>query len=180
MAPAPPDEKLNAKFRTILKLTELVTALNNNDHPTLRLPYKQKPKHTPDANEDLVFAIATILVHNNEVVAVGVSGPHVIAVEQQGETTSSQPDSSDDQPDSVDGQPDIADDRQRDSVAIPFDEDFDYSSIHADRITAVANPRDRETYEFLGNCSCVLVRNGKPLLEQQWTDDVWQHFHAQR
>jgi hypothetical protein len=25
-----------------------------------------------------------------------------------------------------------------------------------------------------------LVSNGKPLLEQQWTDDVWQHFHAQR
>jgi hypothetical protein len=130
----------------------------------------------------VIFAIATILVRDNEVVAVGVSGRNVIAMQQQEETASSEANSADDEPDSADDRPDSANDRQLNFMPEPFDEDLDCHSVCADSISAVMNSRedDTSTYEFPDGRCCILVSNGKPLLEQQWKDDVWQRFHAQR
>ena len=76
------------------------------------------------------------------------------------------------EPHCTEDQPDPANDQQLDSVAIPFNEDHDYGRVCVDNIIVVANP--------MAAAACMLVSNGKPLLEQQCKDDVWQLFHAQR
>src|SRR5712672_3507890 len=73
---SPPEVRdLHAEFRTILTLTELVSAINNSGHPTLHLPRKA---YTPTPLLDLLFAIATLLVRDHEVVALGVSGHNIV------------------------------------------------------------------------------------------------------
>lgn len=169
----PPDKDVHAKFRTLLKLTELVAAINNNNnHPTLHPHCTPTPPRPPGPIDEVLFAISTILVRDNEVVAVGVSGPNLVAMQQQEETASSEPDSSYDQPD-------FANDRQLSSTPLLFDEDLDYPGVRTDTVTAVLNPREEGIYTFPSGRCCILVSGGKPLMEQQWKDDGWQRFHEQ-
>jgi hypothetical protein len=74
------NDMLHSQFRTLLKLTELVTAINNCDHPTLREP---PTKTKPRAIDNLLSACATIIVRNHEIVAVGASGSNVVRTQEQ-------------------------------------------------------------------------------------------------
>ena len=80
------------------------------------------------------------------------------------------------EPHCTEDQLDPANDKQLDSVAIPFDDDLNYGRGFVDNIIVVANPRTDDTLEFPDGSCCMLVSNGKPLLEQQYKDDVWQLF----
>jgi hypothetical protein len=183
-------DDLHAQFRSLLKLTQLVSAINNNGHPTLRLPSARK-KIPTTPHDEVILAIATLLVRNHEVVAVGASGAGVLAVQQPIETALSEPDSADnEQPDSADNkQPDSADNEQPDSAdneqpnaPLDFDETLDYRNVAVGRIAAVVNPRtDGDHYTFPDGRCCMLVNKGESLLKTELMgDDVWAHFHAQR
>jgi len=71
-----------------LKLIQLVSAINNNGHPTLCLPSAKKIKMTPQ--DKVMFAITTLLVWNHKVVAVAASGIGILTVLQP---INSEPDS---------------------------------------------------------------------------------------
>ena len=71
-------KRLHAKFSTFLKLMELVSAINNNGHQTLQLPYTPTHySHMPGSIDKVVFALATILMCNHEVITVVLSDPSV-------------------------------------------------------------------------------------------------------
>jgi hypothetical protein len=159
------DPKLQAEFRSLLKLTQLVTAINHSGHPTLRIHPKER-KYPLTPLDDVLFAFATLLVRKDEVVAVGSSGTGVVAVQQpMVETTGSVPDSGDTE--------------QR----LPLDDNLDVRNTSIDGIAAVLNPRkgDETIYSIPADCCCILVSKGKSLLESSLEGvDVWEPFHAQR
>ena len=124
---SPPQVRdLHAEFRTILKLTQLVLTINNSGHPTLHLP--RKP-YTPSPLLDVLIAIATLLVRDHEVVALGVLGRDLIAVEQQ----------------TIASRPDPATEEQ--SGELHLDEDLDCSNILVSDIAAAVKPREGENYD---------------------------------
>ena len=141
--PQVPSRDLHAEFRTILKLTQLVSTINNSGHPTLHLP--RKP-YTPSPLLDVLIAIATLLVRDHEVVALGVSGRDLIAVEQQ----------------TIASRPDPATEEQ--SGELHLDEDLDCSNILVSDIAAAVNPREGENYDIPDDGYCIEVDAGKSLL----------------
>jgi hypothetical protein len=148
-----PLEGLHSRFRTLLKLTELVTAINNSGHPTLR--YFRTAAHKTNVADNLLLAISTILVRNNEVVAVGISGSNVVAMQEQ----------------PVESQP----------VALPFDEDLECGDMGVEGVAAVVKPRKEDSYVFPDDRCCIFVSEGKSLLpEPQYQGNMWDHFHAKR
>jgi hypothetical protein len=163
------DPHLQAEFRSLLKLTQLVTAINHSGHPTLRIPPK-KIKYPLTPLDDLLFAFATLLVRKDEIVAVGSSGTGIVAVQQPiVETTRSDPDSTDTE--------------RRDAWPPPLDDDLDVHDTTIDGIAPVLNPRleDEVKYSFPAGCCCILVSKGKSLIEGSLEGlDLWEHFHAQR
>jgi hypothetical protein len=163
------DADLHAEFRSLLKLTQLVTAINHSGYPTLRIPPKKR-KYPLTPLDDVLFAFATLLVRKDEVVAVGSSGTGVVAVQQpMVETTRSEPDA--------------ADTEEQGAWPLPLDDDLDVHNTSVDGIAAVLNPRveDEAKYSFPAGCCCILVRKGKSLIEGSLEGvDVWEHFHAQR
>jgi hypothetical protein len=98
---------LHEKFRSIISLTELISAINNSGHPTLREHDDQRKRPTESLWEKLLAAITHILVRH-EVVAVAVSGSSIVAVQEQNvEVTGDQPNATDedvtrDEPDAAD------------------------------------------------------------------------------
>jgi hypothetical protein len=163
------DPDLQAEFRSLLKLTQLVTAINHSGHPTLRKPH-QKRKYPLTPLDDVLFAVATLLVRNDEIVAVGSSGTGVFAVQQPTVETSR-------------SEPDPPDTEQRDAWRPPLDDDLDVHNMTIGHIAAVLNPRrdDEAKYSFPDGCSCILVSKGKSLIEGSVEGvDMWEHFHAQR
>lgn len=153
----------------LLKLTQLVTAINHSGHPTLHIHPKER-KYPLAPLDNVLFAFATILVRKDEIVAVGSSGTGVVVVQQpMVETTGSEPDS--------------ADTEQRDAWPLPLDDDLDVRNTTMDDNATVLNPRkDDETISsFPAGCCCILVSKGKSLLESSLEGvDVWEPFHAQR
>src|ERR1700674_3301126 len=61
-----------------------ITAINYHGHPTLRLPLPSTPppRLRTETLDDVPFAIATLLVRNHEVVALGISGANIVAMQQ--------------------------------------------------------------------------------------------------
>jgi hypothetical protein len=76
---------LHQQFRTLISLTQIVSAINNDGHPMLRSPYDNKTNITLDGQvlADVVDAVANILVRNEEVVAVAFSGATLVAMHGQ-------------------------------------------------------------------------------------------------
>jgi hypothetical protein len=169
LIPLNKDSDLQAEFRSLLKLTQLVTAINHSGHPTLRIPPKKR-NYPLTPLDDVLFAFATLLVRKDEIVAVGSSGTGVVAVQQpMVETSRSESDS--------------ADTEQRDAWPLPLDDDLDVHNTTIDGIAAVLNPRleDEAKYSFPAGCCCILVSKGKSLIQSSLEGvDVWEHFHAQR
>ena len=97
------------------------------------------------------FAIATLLVRNHEVVALGISGANIVAMQQPMVGTR------------VSG-PDSADEEQPD---LPLDEIFDCRNTGIDCIAADLNPRQTDNYQFPRDCPCILVGKGKSLIATQ-------------
>jgi hypothetical protein len=73
---------LHEKFRSIISLTELISAINNGGHPTLREHDNQRKRPTESLWEKLLAAITHVLVRH-EVVAVAVSGSSIVAMQEQ-------------------------------------------------------------------------------------------------
>ena len=163
------DPDLQAEFHSLLKLTQLVTAINHSGHPTLRIP-PQKRKYPPTPLDEVLFAFATLLVRKDEVVAVGSSGTAVVIVQQpMAETTRSEPDSTDTE--------------EQYAWPRPLDDDLDVHNTTMDGNASVLNPKpeDEAKYSFPAGCCCILVRKGKSLIEGSLEGvDLWEHFHAQR
>ena len=91
----------------------------------------RKP-YTPSPLLDVLIAIATLLVRDHEVVALGVSGRDLIAVEQQ----------------TIASRPDPATEEQSDSMGeLHLDEDLDCSNILVSDIAAAVKPREGENYD---------------------------------
>jgi predicted lipoprotein with Yx(FWY)xxD motif len=136
---------LHAEFRTILKLTELVSAINNSGHMTLRLP---REAYTLTPLLDVLLAITTLLVRDHEVVALGILGKNIVAVQQQ--TIASMP---------------ILTNKDEDFMGeLHFDEDLDCSNICVNNIAAVVNPRVGDKYDIPDGNYCIVVDTGKSLL----------------
>jgi hypothetical protein len=77
-------EILRQKFRSLISLTQIVSAINNNGHPTLPSAADNKPRNVPPDQQildDILDAIANILVRKDEVVAVALSGSTIVAVQ---------------------------------------------------------------------------------------------------
>ena len=161
---SPPQVRdLHAEFRTILKLTQLVSTINNSGHPTLHLP--RKP-YTPSPLLDVLIAIATLLVRDHEVVALGVSGRDLIAVEQQ----------------TIASRPDPATEEQSDSMGeLHLDEDLDCSNILISDIAAAVKPREGENYDNPDDGYCIEVDAGKSLLASMPKGkEGWRYLHKIR
>jgi len=77
----PTIEELHKRSRSLISLIELTSAINRGGHPTL--PSSDPRDYTRYVHEDLLDATASILVRNEEVVAVAVSGRHVVAMQEQ-------------------------------------------------------------------------------------------------
>jgi hypothetical protein len=143
---------LHARFRSVLKLTQLITAINNNDHPTLHLPRTQKVYPTTPSDE-VIFALATLLVRNHEIIAVAASGAGVVAMQQSMETAASEPDSAS---------------NKEPATHLPFDEYLNFSN------TPLNTRRDDDHFNFPDGCCCMLVSKGKSLLRTKLKgDEVW-------
>ena len=163
------DPDLQAEFCSLLKLTQLVTAINHSGHQTLRIPPKKR-KYPLTPLDDVLFVFATLLVRKDEGVAVESSGTGVVVVQQpMAETTRSEADS--------------ADTEEQDALPLPLDDDLDVHNTTMDGIAAVLNLRqeDEVKYSFPASCCSILVTKGKSLIESSLEGvDVWEHFHAQR
>jgi hypothetical protein len=142
--------------------------MNNGGHPTLRSP-DTFPKNDTSIDNPLIVC-ADILVRNEEVSAVAVSGSTIVAMQDTSEDTRAT-----DGPDPAnEGEPDDPD----------YDEtyfkEFDYSKIAA--ISAIVNPQpeDKEVYgyEFPDDCQCILVPKGKSHLPSKNLSPVklCEHF----
>ena len=151
---------LHAEFCTILKLTQLVSAINNSGHPTLHLP--RKP-YTLSPLLDVLIAIATLLVRDHEVVALGVSGCNLVAVQQQ----------------TIASRPDPVTEEQSDSMSeLHLDDDLDCSNILVSDIAAAVNPRD---YDIPDDGYCIQVNAGKSLLASMPKGkEGWRYLHKIR
>jgi hypothetical protein len=143
---SPPEYRnLHAEFHTILKLTELVLAINNSGHPTLHLP---REAYTSTPLLDVLLAITTLLVRDHEVVALGILGKNIIAVQQQ--TIASTP---------------VLTNEDEDFMGeLHFDEDLDCSNIRVSNIAAVINPRVGDKYDIPDGDYCIVVNTGESLL----------------
>ena len=171
----PPDYEvaepaLHERFRSLLKLTQLIAAINNHDHPTLHLPRTQKVYPTIPSDE-VLFALSTLLVRNHEIVAVAASGAGVVAVQEPMETPTSEPDSASNK------QP-----AEQPAAHLPFDEHLNVRNTVPDSFTAVINPRrDDRHFKFPAGRCCMMVDKGKSLLRSKLKGDkVWARFHARR
>ena len=155
---------LHARFRSVLKLTQLITAINNNDHPTLHLPRTQKVYPTTPSDE-VIFALATLLVRNHEIVAVAASGAGVVAVQQSMETAMSEPDPAT---------------NKEPAVRLPVDKHLNFYNT-TDHFTAGSNTRrDDHHFNFPNGRCCMLFSKGKSLLTTKLKgDDVWTRCHVQ-
>jgi len=146
-------EMLHDKFRSLTSVVELVSAINNGGHPTLRSTDIDFPRSDPGLDNAL-YASADILVRNEEVAAVAVSGSGIVAMQTQSEDSGMT--EAMDNPDSADEEK--PDDAGHDETDF---EEFDYSNIAG--ISAIVNPQseDKDTYEFPDGCQCILVPKGK-------------------
>jgi hypothetical protein len=156
-------EVLRQKFRSLISLTQIVSAINNDGHPTLRSTSDNKTNVALDRQirDDILDAIANILVRNKEVVAVAFSGSTIVAMQGQeeqevGVTTGGESDSANAKQ---------LDARQSDSAADnePDFERHDYSDIVVSGISAIVNPQpeDANHYDFPEGCQCMLIPEGK-------------------
>jgi hypothetical protein len=97
----PATEILRQKFHSLISLTQIVSAINNDGHLTLPSAADNKPSNVPHEQQifdDILDAIANILVQKDEVVAVALSGSTIVVVQGQEEqevmvTTGSESDS---------------------------------------------------------------------------------------
>jgi hypothetical protein len=86
---------LHSKFRSLLALTEFISTINEGGYPALHSADHRKESYGQRALNDVLHALADILVRNREVIAVAVSGPNIVAVEEQMEDVTGEPDSVD-------------------------------------------------------------------------------------
>jgi len=86
---------LHSKFRSLLALTEFISTVNKGGYPTLPSADDRKKSSSRRALNDVLHALADILVRNREVIAVAVSGPNIVAMEGEKEEVTREPDSVD-------------------------------------------------------------------------------------
>jgi hypothetical protein len=166
-------EVLRQKFRSLISLTQIVSAINNDGHPTLRSAsdYNTNIALDRQIRDDILDAIADILIRNEEVVAVAFSGSTIVAMQGQeeqevGVTTGGESDSANaKQWDAEQLDAEQLDARQSDSAA-DNELDFgrhDYSDIVVSGISAIVNPQpeDANHYDFPEGCQCMLIPEGK-------------------
>jgi hypothetical protein len=79
---------LHSKFRSLAALTELISAVNKGGYPTLHLTDDRQKRPSPRILNDVLHALVDILVRNREVIAVGVSGTNIVAMEEGDELVS--------------------------------------------------------------------------------------------
>jgi hypothetical protein len=153
-------EILHEKFCTLISASELVSAINNGGHPTLQSPDSSFPKDTSPNNP--LLACADILVRNEAVAAVAVSGSRIVAMQGH---------SGDLEDTWATDEPDPADEEKSDDAG--YEEthfrEFDYSDIAA--ISAIVNPqpedKDAYGYKFPNDCQCILVPKGNSHLPKK-------------
>jgi hypothetical protein len=138
------------KFRSLVGLARKVSTINHG-RPTLRKPSarNQTDTLTRQPQNELLDAIATILVRNVEVVAIAASGPNIVAIQ-----------------DAVQQLPgsDADDNRNHSNVRIP-------------KIAAIVNPRKEDTYEFPDGSNFMVVKEGRSHLERSIAEvDTWKHY----
>jgi hypothetical protein len=134
--------------------------------------------------DDLLDATANILVRDIEIIAVGVSGCSIGAMQgQKTGTTGGESDAADEEP--GEKEPDAEDegeldDEEPDSAANgeTDPEQADYSDILIPRIAAIVNPDEGDDYDFPENCQCILVSGGESYLPQEYLsgNQLCQHL----
>ena len=157
-------EVLRQKFRSLISLTQIVSAINNDGHPMLRSTSDNKTHVDLDREilDEVLDAIANILVRNEEVVAVGFSGSTISTMQAQeeqelGVTTGGE------NARQLDAEQ--LDARQSDSAADnePDIEQHVYGNIVVSGISVIVNPQleDEIDYHFPEDCQCMLIPKGK-------------------
>ncbi|KIM74963.1 hypothetical protein PILCRDRAFT_14027 [Piloderma croceum F 1598] len=146
----PATEILRQKFRSLISLTQIVSAINNDGHPTLPSAADNKPSNVPhewQIFDDILDAIANILVRKDEVVAVALSGSTIVAVQGQEEqevmvTTGSESDSAN--ADQLDAEQEVEVTMGSESDSANAKQ-LDVDQLDADADTAAAAAADTDT-----------------------------------
>jgi hypothetical protein len=82
---------LHSKFRSLIALTEFILAVNKGGYPTLHFAHDRPKRSSRRALNDVLHALADILVRDREVIAVGVSGSNIVVMEGEMEEVTSEP-----------------------------------------------------------------------------------------
>jgi hypothetical protein len=157
---------LHSKFRSLVALTEFISAANKGGYPTLQFADDwQKRSSRRTLSNDVLHALADILVRDREVVAVGVSGPNIIAMEGETEEAMSELDS-------VDAE--LADAADREALGFPVGDStiaevIDLSCVGITNISAIVNPdmTDDKVHGFPESSHCMLIGPGQSYLPEK-------------
>jgi hypothetical protein len=104
---------------------------------------------TRQPQNELLDAIAAILVRDQEVIAIAASGPNIIAIQ-----------------DAVQQHP-----------GSDLDDNQSYSNVQIPKIAAIVNPRREDTYEFPDGSSYIVVKEGRSHFTTSYAGaDVWKHY----
>ena len=82
---------LHSKFHSLVALTEFILAVNKGGNPMLQFPEDRQKRSSWQTHDDVLHALADILVWNWEVIALGVSGPNIISMEGKTEEVTNEP-----------------------------------------------------------------------------------------
>jgi hypothetical protein len=160
------------KLRSLIALTRTVAGINNAGRPTLRKSsirnkYNPGPKSSRTFNDILLDATATILVRNQEVIALAASGGSIIAMEGRTEETTA-------------GKSSPASQETYVSAAeSDFDGGGDSSNLafRMSHIAKIINPRKEDNYNFPAGSHFMALRGGKSHLKLiQDENKAWEWF----
>lgn len=82
-------DDLHRRFRSLVTLTQLVSAINKDGSPTLPTSRRTINNSTQSNLSLVLHAIADILVRSTEVFSVAASGPNVVVMQEQSEPADS-------------------------------------------------------------------------------------------
>ncbi|KIM88365.1 hypothetical protein PILCRDRAFT_255107 [Piloderma croceum F 1598] len=167
---------LHSKFRSIIRLTEFISAVNKGGYPALKFSDDRSKKSRQRTLNDVLHAIADILVRDREAVAVAVSGSNIVAMEGQTVEATSELGSVDIE---------LADAADREVLGFAADdgtiaEVVDLSCLGISSISAVINAEATygKAYEFPESSYCMLIGAGESYLPEKLlpAGDLYQHF----
>jgi len=176
----PTAAEFHAKFRSLLSLTELISAINNGGHP--KLAWSDERDYTKhDTLDNVLDAIAHILVRYEEVIAVAASSSGVVAVQHQEVTEDTEEPDSKASKDAEDAEgTEGTDDKENTENLHDAANDPDSGPVHIRRIATIVNPQveDAKLYHFPTASQVILIHGGKSYLPIEFldVDSLCEHF----